>query len=60
MCLTRFKKVLKYFIKSEDNRNPYLAATDYHGSGGYLTGNLTIFSVSNFDAKFDDKKLLVK
>ena len=36
-------KVLKYFIKSEDNRNPYLAATDYHGSGGYLTGNLTTF-----------------
>jgi len=27
-----------YFIqKSEDNRNPYLANTPYHSSGGYLT-----------------------
>lgn len=33
-----YNKVLPYFIKSEDNRNPYLAAhTDYHGTGGYLT-----------------------
>lgn len=29
--------VLPYFIKSEDNRNPYLAKTPYHGTGGYLT-----------------------
>ena len=30
--------VLPYFIKSEDNRNPYIAAnTKYHGTGGYLT-----------------------
>lgn len=32
-----FNDVLPYFIKSEDNRNPYLARTKYHGSGGYLT-----------------------
>ena len=32
-----YNDVLPYFIKSEDNRNPYLAATPYHGVGGYLT-----------------------
>lgn len=32
-----YDNVLKYFIKSEDNRNPYLAKTPYHGTGGYLT-----------------------
>ena len=32
-----FEDVLHYFKKSEDNRNPYLAATRYHGTGGYLT-----------------------
>lgn len=32
-----YDEVLKYFIKSEDNRNPYLAKTPYHGKGGYLT-----------------------
>lgn len=32
-----FDDVLPYFIKSEDNRNPYLARTKYHRSGGYLT-----------------------
>lgn len=32
-----FDNVLKYFMKSEDNRNPYLAKTPYHSSGGYLT-----------------------
>ncbi|XP_045036175.1 glucose dehydrogenase [FAD, quinone] isoform X1 [Daphnia magna] len=33
-----YKEVLPYFIKSEDNRNPYLAANkQYHGTGGYLT-----------------------
>ncbi|KAM3963794.1 glucose dehydrogenase [FAD, quinone] [Aphomia sociella] len=32
-----YRDVLKYFIKSEDNRNPYLAKTKYHGRGGYLT-----------------------
>ncbi|XP_057381030.1 glucose dehydrogenase [FAD, quinone]-like [Daphnia carinata] len=33
-----FDNVLPYFIKSEDNRNPYIAAnTKYHGTGGYLT-----------------------
>jgi len=28
---------LYYFKKSEDNQNPYLARTPYHGTGGYLT-----------------------
>lgn len=32
-----YDDVLPYFIKSEDNRNPYLARTKYHGSGGLLT-----------------------
>ncbi|XP_023345601.1 glucose dehydrogenase [FAD, quinone] [Eurytemora carolleeae] len=32
-----FQNALHYFLKSEDNRNPYLAATPYHKSGGYLT-----------------------
>ena len=32
-----YDDVLHYFKKSEDNRNPYLAATKYHGVGGYLT-----------------------
>ncbi|XP_058799457.1 glucose dehydrogenase [FAD, quinone]-like [Phymastichus coffea] len=32
-----YDDVLPYFIKSEDNRNPYLARTAYHGTGGYLT-----------------------
>ena len=33
-----YEEVLPYFIKSEDNRNPYIAAnTKYHGTGGYLT-----------------------
>lgn len=27
----------KLSSQSEDNRNPYLAATPYHGTGGYLT-----------------------
>lgn len=29
--------MLPYFLKSEDNRNPYLAKTPYHNTGGYLT-----------------------
>lgn len=29
--------VLPYFKKSEDNRNPYLAKSPYHSTGGYLT-----------------------
>lgn len=29
--------VLRYFKKSEDNQNPYLTRTPYHGTGGYLT-----------------------
>ena len=32
-----YKQALHYFKKSEDNRNPHLAATPYHSSGGYLT-----------------------
>ncbi|KAJ8985234.1 hypothetical protein NQ317_018263 [Molorchus minor] len=32
-----YDNVLRYFIKSEDNRNPYLAKTPYHGKGGLLT-----------------------
>ncbi|KAF7263763.1 hypothetical protein GWI33_001199, partial [Rhynchophorus ferrugineus] len=32
-----YSEALKYFIKSEDNRNPYLARTPYHGTGGLLT-----------------------
>ncbi len=32
-----YDQVLHYFKKSEDNRNPYLAATKYHSANGYLT-----------------------
>lgn len=32
-----YADVLPYFKKSEDNRNPYLAKSEYHGQGGYLT-----------------------
>ncbi|XP_050520622.1 glucose dehydrogenase [FAD, quinone] [Daktulosphaira vitifoliae] len=32
-----YKDVLPYFLKSEDNRNPYLSRTKYHARGGYLT-----------------------
>ncbi|CAK9805395.1 Glucose dehydrogenase [FAD, quinone] [Anthophora plagiata] len=32
-----YEEVLPYFLKSEDNRNPYLARTPYHNTGGYLT-----------------------
>ncbi|KAB0791777.1 hypothetical protein PPYR_03577 [Photinus pyralis] len=32
-----YDNVLKYFMKSEDNRNPYLQKTPYHGKGGLLT-----------------------
>lgn len=32
-----YNSALHYFKKSEDNRNPYLAATPYHSAGGYLT-----------------------
>ncbi|XP_063219269.1 glucose dehydrogenase [FAD, quinone]-like [Bacillus rossius redtenbacheri] len=32
-----YHKVLHYFKKSEDNRNPYLSRTKYHSVGGYLT-----------------------
>ena len=32
-----YDDVLPYFLKSEDNRNAYLAATPYHSTGGYLT-----------------------
>lgn len=33
-----YDDILPYFKKSEDNRNPYIAAnTKYHSTGGYLT-----------------------
>lgn len=32
-----YNDVLQYFLKSEDNRNPYLTGTPYHSQGGYLT-----------------------
>ena len=32
-----FEEVLPYFIKSEDNRNPYFSQSRYHGVGGLLT-----------------------
>ena len=32
-----YEEVLPYFVKSEDNQNPYLAGTKYHGKGGELT-----------------------
>ncbi|KAH8394416.1 hypothetical protein KR222_005015 [Zaprionus bogoriensis] len=32
-----YNTMLKYFLKSEDVRNPYLAKTAYHETGGYLT-----------------------
>lgn len=32
-----YDEVLPYFLKSEDNRNPYLANTPYHRAGGLLT-----------------------
>lgn len=32
-----YDKILPYFTKSEDNRNPYLGGTKYHGKGGLLT-----------------------
>ncbi|KAH0950022.1 hypothetical protein HN011_000820 [Eciton burchellii] len=32
-----YDEVLPYFLKSEDNRNPYLVKTPYHRTGGYLT-----------------------
>ncbi|XP_031838213.1 glucose dehydrogenase [FAD, quinone] [Nomia melanderi] len=32
-----YAEVLPYFLKSEDNRNPYLSRTPYHSTGGYLT-----------------------
>jgi choline dehydrogenase-like flavoprotein len=31
------EEALYYFKKSEDNRNPYLARTPFHSTGGYLT-----------------------
>ncbi|CAG9861261.1 unnamed protein product [Phyllotreta striolata] len=32
-----YQDALHYFKKSEDNKNPYLAKTAYHSTGGYLT-----------------------
>lgn len=38
-----YDDVLPYFVKSEDNQNPYLARTKYHGSGGYLTVSESLY-----------------
>ena len=38
-----YDEVLPYFLKSEDNRNPYLANSTYHASGGYLTVTETAY-----------------
>jgi hypothetical protein len=43
----RYDDVLPYFIKSEDNRNPYLAKSSYHGVGGYLTVQDAFIAVSS-------------
>lgn len=32
-----YDDILPYFLKSMDQRNPYLARTPYHSTGGYLT-----------------------
>ncbi|XP_022916166.1 glucose dehydrogenase [FAD, quinone]-like [Onthophagus taurus] len=32
-----YDDVLPYFLKSQDQRNPYLANNTYHATGGYLT-----------------------
>ncbi|PSN57087.1 Glucose dehydrogenase [FAD, quinone] [Blattella germanica] len=32
-----YDDILKYFLKSQDQRNPYLAKNKYHATGGYLT-----------------------
>lgn len=32
-----YDEILKYFKKSEDNRNPYLNQDEFHAKGGYLT-----------------------
>ncbi|KAI4501932.1 hypothetical protein M0802_002614 [Mischocyttarus mexicanus] len=32
-----YEEVFPYFLKSEDNRNPYLEKSPYHKTGGYLT-----------------------
>ena len=32
-----YDEVLPYFLKSEDNQNPYLAGSKYHAKGGYLS-----------------------
>lgn len=39
-----YHDVLPYFIKSEDNQNPYLAQTPYHGTGGYLTVGESLYN----------------
>ena len=38
-----YDEVLPYFLKSEDNRNEYLASTPYHSTGGPLTVTETPF-----------------
>ena len=43
-----YADVLPYFVKSEDNRNPYLANSPYHGTGGYLSES----TVSRFPTRW--------
>lgn len=46
-----YDEVLPYFKKSEDNRNPYIAAnTKYHSTGGYLTVQEPPFTTPLLDA----------
>jgi len=45
-----YKNALYYFKKSEDNRNPYLAKSPYHGTGGYLTVQDPLFRTPLGDA----------
>lgn len=47
-----YEEVLPYFKKSEDNRNPYLLKTPYHGKGGYLTVQVSILA-KRCKKKFD-------
>ena len=38
-----YQEVLPYFLKSEDNRNPYLASNKYHNVGGPLTVQESVY-----------------
>jgi len=53
-----YNEVLHYFKKSEDNRNPYLANTHYHASGGYLTVQVLILKFIIFGISCSTHKAL--